>query len=53
MLFLYSWIGTLPGTRAARMDASAITRSPALSHSTMSRGLVTSGVEYSGCAWST
>src|SRR5256884_9272615 len=38
---------------AARRDASAITRSPALSHSTTSRGLVTSGVEYSGWAWST
>ena len=33
--------------------ASAITRSPALSHRTTSRGLVTSGVEYSGWAWST
>src|SRR5262245_50174092 len=33
--------------------AVAITRSPALSHSTMSRGFVHSGVEYSGWAWST
>src|ERR671932_798966 len=39
--------------RAARRAASAITCSPALSHRTTSRGLVTSGVEYSGCAWST
>src|SRR3954454_4700991 len=46
-------MGWVPGTRAARRAASAITCSPALSHSTMSRGLVTSGVEYSGCAWST
>ncbi len=28
-------------------------RSPALSHRTMSRGVVTSGEEYSGWAWST
>ena len=33
--------------------ASSMTCSPALSHSTTSRGVVTSGVEYSGCAWST
>ena len=43
----------MPGMVAARRDASAITRSPALSHRTRSRGLVTSGVEYSGWAWST
>ena len=33
--------------------ASAITRSPALSQMTAARGLVHSGVEYSGWAWST
>ncbi len=30
-----------------------MTCSPALSHRTMSSGVVTSGVENSGCAWST
>jgi len=44
---------TVPGTVAARRAASAMTRSPALSQSTMSRGFVHSGVENSGCAWST
>jgi len=53
VLFLYSWMGWVPGMRAARRVASAMTRSPALSHRTMSRGFVTSGVEYSGWAWST
>ena len=37
----------------AKPQASRATCSPALSHSTASRGLVTSGLEYSGCAWST
>ena len=44
---------SVPGTAAANRLASSITCSPALSHSTMSRGLVHSGVEYSGWAWST
>jgi len=35
---------------AAWFAAAAMTRSPALSQITASRGLVTSGVEYSGCA---
>jgi hypothetical protein len=38
---------------AARAAASAITRSPALSQMTAASGLVHSGAEYSGCAWST
>ena len=38
---------------AALTAASAITRSPALSQITAARGLVHSGVEYSGWAWST
>ena len=42
-----------PGIVAARRGASRITCSPALSQSTTSRGLVHSGVEYSGWAWST
>ena len=33
-LFLYSWIGGAPGTVAARIAASSITRSPALSQIT-------------------
>jgi proteasome accessory factor A len=45
--------GTAPGTCCARTAAVSMTRSPALSHSTRSRGPVTSGVEYSGWAWST
>ena len=43
MLFLYSWIGDVPGTVAACAAASAITRSPALSQTTADRGLVVSG----------
>ncbi len=43
----------MPGTVAARIAASSITRSPALSQITTSRGVVTSGVENSGWAWST
>src|SRR3712207_8181608 len=39
VLFLYNWIGWVPGTRAARRAASAMTFSPALSHRTTSRGL--------------
>ena len=46
-------MGALPGTVAARAAASAMTRSPALSQITASSGLVHSGAEYSGCAWST
>ena len=38
---------------AARREAASMIRSPALSHSTTSRGVVVSGVEYSGWAWST
>ncbi len=53
VLFLYSWIGDVPGTVAALAAASAITRSPALSQTTADRGLVVSGAEYSGWAWST
>ena len=53
VLFLYSWMGAVPGTVAARAAASAITRSPALSQITAASGLVHSGAEYSGCAWST
>ncbi len=53
VLFLYSWMGAAPGTVAALAAASAITRSPALSQITAARGLVHSGVEYSGWAWST
>ena len=53
VLFLYSWMGALPGTVAALAAASAMTRSPALSQSTTDSGLVHSGAEYSGCAWST
>ena len=53
VLFLYSWMGALPGTVAALAAASAITRSPALSQITTDSGLVHSGAEYSGCAWST
>ncbi len=53
MLFLYSWIAETPGICAASAAARAITRSPALSHSTASSGFVHSGVEYSGWAWST
>ena len=43
----------MPGTSAAIREASSITCSPALSQRTMSSGVVTSGVEYSGWAWST
>ena len=43
----------VPGTCAAIRDASSITSSPALSQRTMSSGVVPSGVEYSGWAWST
>src|SRR5215469_3181896 len=46
-------MGALPGTVAALAAASAITRSPALSQITTDSGLVHSGAEYSGCAWST
>src|SRR6516225_8792115 len=46
-------MGDAPGTMAALSAASAITRSPALSQITASSGLVHSGAEYSGCAWST
>ena len=53
VLFLYSWMGALPGTVAALAAASAMTRSPALSQITTDSGLVHSGAEYSGCAWST
>src|SRR6266851_260599 len=42
-----------PGTVAARAAASAMTRSPALSQITTDSGLVHSGAEYSGWAWST
>ena len=52
-LFLYIWIGLEPGSEAASRAAASITRSPALSKSTASSGLVTSGAENSGCAWST
>ena len=45
--------GRRAGTAWARRAASAMTRSPALSHRTTSSGQVTSGVEYSGWAWST
>ena len=38
------------GTSAAQRTASAMIRSPALSQTTTSRGLVHSGEEYSGCA---
>ena len=38
---------------AARIAASSMIRSPALSQITTSRGVRTSGVENSGCAWST
>ncbi len=48
VLFLYSWMGALPGTVAALAAASAITRSPALSQITTDSGLVHSGAEYSG-----
>ena len=50
VLFLYSWMGALPGTVAARAAASAMIRSPALSQLTASSGLVHSGAEYSGWA---
>jgi len=53
VLFLYSWMAWLPGTVAAFAAASAMIRSPALSQITTDRGLVVSGAEYSGCAWST
>ena len=53
VLFLYRTIGVPPGSWPARRAASSITCSPALSQRTMSSGLVTSGVEYSGWAWST
>ena len=53
VLFLYSWMGELPGTVAALAAASAMTRSPALSQITIDSGFVHSGAEYSGCAWST
>ncbi len=53
VLFLYSWIGCEPGTVAALAAASAMIRSPALSQITTDSGLVHSGAEYSGCAWST
>src|SRR5579875_3331492 len=43
----------LPGTLAAVAAASAMIRSPALSQITTDKGLVHSGAEYSGCAWST
>src|SRR5690349_4364947 len=46
-------MGAAPGTVAALIAASAITRSPALSQTTADRGLVVSGAEYSGWAWST
>src|SRR5689334_23154390 len=46
-------MGALPGTVAALAAASAMTRSPALSQITTDSGLVHSGAEYSGCAWST
>ena len=42
-----------PGIAEARTAASCMTRSPALSQITAARGLVHSGVEYSGWAWST
>src|SRR5215469_9028186 len=42
-----------PGIVTARAAASAMTRSPALSQMTAASGLVHSGAEYSGCAWST
>jgi len=38
---------------AALAAASAMIRSPALSQVTTDSGLVHSGAEYSGCAWST
>src|SRR5262249_29863490 len=53
VLFLYRLIGVAPGVWAAIRAASSITCSPALSHRTTSSGVVTSGVEYSGWAWST
>ena len=53
VLFLYIWMGLDAGSAAANLAAASITRSPALSNSTPSSGLVTSGAENSGCAWST
>ena len=53
VLFLYRLIGCEPGTVAALAAASAMIRSPALSQVTTDSGLVHSGAEYSGCAWST
>ena len=50
VLFLYRWIGWLPGTVAAWAAAAAMIRSPALSQITTDSGLVHSGAEYSGCA---
>ena len=46
-------MGCVPGIVAALAAASAMIRSPALSHFTTDSGLVHSGAEYSGCAWST
>ena len=43
----------VPGSRLARRWASSMICSPAFSQSTASSGVVTSGEEYSGCAWST
>jgi hypothetical protein len=39
--------------RASSSSERSRTRSPALSCTTRSRGVMHSGVEYSGCAWST
>ena len=45
--------GYPPGSWEASIAARCITCIPARSHTTASRGLVTSGLAYSGCAWST
>ena len=53
MAHVHAARAAIPGMRATRRTASSMTSSPALSHRTTSSGLVTSGPEYSGCAWST
>ena len=53
MLFLYSTIGWAPGICPASSAPERMTSSPAFSQRTTSRGVVTSGLENSGWAWST